>query len=114
MARTPRIEVPVFRALRKLPFFRLLAIGEIVLLAGRHLSRLTPDERRRFVELMRAGRGSRRRLPEPEQAELADLVAKAEPRLFAGTVAQKLSPVWLPRRVVQGRRRDHVGSGAGG
>ncbi|MFL5780846.1 MAG: hypothetical protein ACJ760_06010 [Thermoleophilaceae bacterium] len=106
----------MFRALKKIPLFKLLAIGEIVLLAGRHLSRLTPAERRRFVELMRAGRGSRRRLPEPQQAELSDLVAKAEPRLFAGTVAQKLSPVRLPRRLVHGPRRDpdQVGSGAGG
>jgi hypothetical protein len=103
----------VLRALRRLPLFKLLAIGEIVLLARRHLSRLTPDERRRFVELMRAGRGRRRNLPEPERDELADLVAKADPRLFAGAVAQKLSPVPLPRRVVQGPRRK-AGSGAGG
>lgn len=88
----------MLRALRRIPLFKLLAIGEIVLLAGRHLSRLTPDERRRFVELMRAGRGRRRNLPEKERDELADLVAKAEPRLFAGAVAEKLSPVPLPRR----------------
>jgi hypothetical protein len=31
-------------------------------------------------------------------------VAKAEPRLFAGQVADKLSPVPLPRRLVRGPR----------
>jgi hypothetical protein len=33
-------------------------------------------------------------------------VAKAEPRLFAGLVADKLSPVKLPKRVVRGKARD--------
>jgi hypothetical protein len=32
-------------------------------------------------------------------------VAKAEPRLFVGSVADKLSPVPLPRRLVQGPKR---------
>jgi hypothetical protein len=36
-------------------------------------------------------------------------VAKAEPRLFAGMVAHKLSPVPLPRRFVHGRRPREAG-----
>jgi hypothetical protein len=32
-------------------------------------------------------------------------VAKAEPRLFVGEVAEKLSPIKLPQRIVRGRRR---------
>ena len=91
--------------LRRLPVFKLLAIGEVVLLARSHLRKLTPDERRRFVALMREGRGRPSNLSQRERDELGALVAKAEPRLLAGTIAQKLSPVPLPRRLVAGRRR---------
>jgi hypothetical protein len=100
--------------LRRLPVLKLLAIGEIVLLARTHLSKLEPQERRRLVELMRAGRGRPSNLSAADREELTRLVAKAEPRLFAGSVADKLSPVPLPRRVVQGRRKRPQGSGAGG
>jgi hypothetical protein len=91
--------------LRRLPILKVLAIGEIVLLARSHLRKLDAQERRRFVELMRTGRGRPRNLSEGERAELTRLVAKAEPRLFAGSVADKLSPLPLPRRVVHGRRK---------
>ena len=91
--------------LRRLPVMKLLAIGEIALLARSHLTRLDARERRRLIELVRIGRGRRRNLSERERQELSDLVAKTEPRLFAGLAAAKLSPVPLPRRVVHGRRR---------
>ena len=91
--------------LKRLPIFRLLAVGEIALLARSHIARLEPAERRRFVELLRKGRGRSTNLTGSEREEFADLVAKVEPRLFAGLVADKLSPVPLPRRVVQGRRK---------
>jgi len=87
--------VPV---LKRLPLVRLLAIGEIVLLAREHFEKLDPSERRRLVELVRRGRN----LSPPERSELAVLVAKADPRLFAGLVAEKLSPVGLPQRFVHG------------
>lgn len=90
--------------LRRLPILKLLAIGEIALLARTHISKLTPDERRRFVELLREGRGRPSNLSASEREELEALVAKAEPRLFAGMVADKLSPVPLPRRFVRGPR----------
>jgi hypothetical protein len=90
--------------LRRLPILKLLAIGEITLLARTHIAKLTPEERRRFVELMREGRGRPSNLDAAEREELGALVAKAEPRLFAGMVADKLSPVPLPRRFVRGRR----------
>jgi hypothetical protein len=92
--------------LKRLPVLKLLAVGEIALAARAHAIRLTPDERRRLVELVRTGRGRPSRLSDPERAELRDLVAKAEPRLFAGTVADALSPVPLPRRIVHGPRRS--------
>ena len=91
--------------LRRLPVFKLLAIGEIALLAHTHVGRLEPAERRRLLDLVRKGRGRRRNLSPAEQEELSRLVAKAEPRLFAGLAADKLSPVPLPRRLVHGRRR---------
>ena len=91
--------------LRRMPLFKLLAIAEITVLAGRHVSRLTPAERRRLVALLRDGRGRGRNLPDPEREELAALVAKVEPRRFAGAAADRLSPVRLPRRIVNGRAR---------
>jgi hypothetical protein len=91
--------------LRRLPILKVLAIGEIALLARSHLRKLDADERRRLIELLREGRGRPRNLSAAEREELTGLVAKAEPRLFAGSVADKLSPVPLPRRAVQGRAR---------
>jgi hypothetical protein len=90
--------------LKRLPILKLLAIGEIALIARTHVAKLDPVERRRLVELVKEGRGRPRNLSQAEREELEALVAKAEPRLFAGLVADKLSPVPLPRRVVQGRR----------
>lgn len=75
-----------------------------MLLAHHHVHKLEPHERRRVVALVRAGRGRRRNLSAAERDELAALVAKAQPRLFVGLAAQKLSPVPLPKRVVYGRR----------
>jgi hypothetical protein len=91
--------------LRRLPMLKLLAIGEIALLARNHLARLSPAERRRLIELLRQGRGRSRNLSDDERAELSELVAKAEPRRFAGLAADRLSPVPLPRRITHGPRR---------
>lgn len=91
--------------LRRLPILKLLAIGEIALLAREHVSLLDPRERRRLLELVRKGKGRTRGLSPQEREELAALVAQAEPRRFAGLVADKLSPVPLPGRIVGGRRR---------
>src|SRR3954447_18417070 len=91
--------------LKRVPMLKMLAIAEIALAARAHAVRLTADERRRLVALVRTGRGRPSRLTEAERAELRELVAKAEPRLSAGTVAGALSPAPLPRRVVHGPRR---------
>ena len=90
--------------LRRLPVFKLLAIAEIAMLARNHFSRLDAQERGRLVELVRTGRGRARNLQPAEREELAALVAKLEPRQFAGLAADKLSPVPLPRRFTHGRR----------
>jgi hypothetical protein len=95
--------------LKRLPVMKVLAIGEIALLARTHASKLSPDERRRLLTLVRKGRGRTRTLAAEEREELAELVAKAEPRRFAGLVADKLSPVPLPRRLVNGPTRPRRG-----
>ena len=91
--------------LRRLPVLKLLAVGEIALLARSHIARLQPAERRRFVELLRKGHGRPSNLSPAEREELSTLLAKAESRLFAGMAADMLSPVPLPRRVVRGPRK---------
>jgi hypothetical protein len=84
---------------------RVLALAEIALIARDHVTRLEPQERRRLVHLVRVGRGRPQRLTEREREELRGLVAKAEPRLFVGEVAEKFSPVKLPQRIVRGPKR---------
>jgi hypothetical protein len=91
--------------LRHIPLVRLLAIAEIMLVAQDHVTRLDPRERRRVLHLLRIGRGRPQRLSEAEREELRQLVAKAEPRLLVGEVAERLSPVKLPQRVVRGPRK---------
>ena len=88
-----------------IPVVRLLAAAEIVLIAHDHIVKLEPRERRRMLELLRIGHGRPRNLSRSQREELQRLVAKAEPRLFAGLVAEQLSPIKLPRRIVHGRQR---------
>jgi len=85
---------------------KLIAIGEIALLARNHLSRLSPKERRRMMELLRIAKGRPSHLAPAERGELAALVAKAEPWLFASIVADKLSPVPGTGRVFRSVRRS--------
>jgi hypothetical protein len=93
--------------LRRIPVFKLVAIAEVGMLAREHLNRLTPQERRRLIELVRLGRGRPSNLKGRQRQELAWLVAKLEPRMFAGAAADKLSPVPLPKRMLRGgRERD--------
>ncbi len=90
--------------LKRLPIMRLLALGEIAVLAKEHLDKLESHERRRLLALLRDGRGRPSNLSRRQRDELEALIAKIEPRLFAGTAAEKLSPVPLPDSVVRGRR----------
>jgi hypothetical protein len=91
--------------LRHVPVVRLVALGELVLIAWDHVGRLEPQERRRLVHLLRIGRGRPQKLSTAQREELHRLVEKAEPRLFAGEVAERLSPFKLPGRVVRGPRK---------
>lgn len=87
-----------------IPMARLMAAAQVVMLARRHWHRLEPNERRRLFTLVRVAGGRRGRLTPDERLELARLIAKADPKLFAGLVAQKLSPVPFPKRMVRGKR----------
>jgi hypothetical protein len=91
----------MFRAARRLPFLKLLAVVQLALLARRHMRALSPEERRRMGELARRGRS----LSPDEKAELRDLATRLEPRAFAGAVADAFSPFPLPKRVTHGPRR---------
>ena len=84
--------------LRRIPVMYLLMAGEVLLIAHNHLTRLNPGERRRFVALMRQGHGRPGNLSERDRQELQELIAKAEPKLFAQRAAVKLSPVRVPKR----------------
>jgi antitoxin (DNA-binding transcriptional repressor) of toxin-antitoxin stability system len=78
---------------KRLPVARLIALAEVAVIAHEHIGRLEPKERRRIVELLRRGRGRPSNLSGKERRELALLVAKAEPRLFARSVAKKFNPI---------------------
>ena len=82
-----------------MPFLKLLAIAQTVLLAQRHLKRLNSRDRRRLGQLVRRGPRMDRR----EREELRRLIGKLEPRAFAATTADAFSPVPLPRWLA-GRR----------
>jgi hypothetical protein len=83
----------MFRLLRRMPVFRLLAIGKIVLLARRHFRGLDTNDRRRLRELLRRGRG----MSAAERDELRRLLAKLEPREFVLATVNAFSPVRIPR-----------------
>jgi hypothetical protein len=90
--------------LRRVPVLKLLAAAEVAVLARDHLRRLTPLQRR-LMALLRKGRGRPSNLSEQDRDELAELVAKVEPRLLVGAAVERLSPVPLPRRLLYGPRR---------
>ena len=85
----------MFRTIRRLPFFKLVAILQLALLARRHLGVLTPAERRRMLDLTRHPKT----MTPAERRELRDLALKLEPRAFAGAAADRLSPLPLPRKL---------------
>ena len=90
----------MFRLFRRFPFFKLLALAQIAVLARHHLRHLDGAERRRLAELVKRGR----RMDRTERDELRRLLAKVEPRAFVAGAADAFSPVPLPRWLA-GRRR---------
>jgi hypothetical protein len=94
--------------LKRVPIFKLLALAEVAVLAKAHYGRLTADERRRLLQLVQTSRGRKGNLSQAERDELAVLVNKMEPRMFAGSAASQLSPIPLPKRITHGRKRDRA------
>jgi hypothetical protein len=85
----------MLRQLRRMPFLKVLAIAQALLLARRHVLRLDAGDRRRLRELAKRGRS----LSPAERDELRRLLSKMEPRAFAVGAADAFSPVPLPRRL---------------
>jgi hypothetical protein len=85
--------------LRRLPVLKLLALAELALVARKHIQHLDGSERHRLMELVRRGRG----MSAAEREELRGLVSKLDARAFAGSAAQRLSPVRLPGRLTRAR-----------
>ena len=85
--------------LRRLPVVRLLFLAELAIVARRHYELLTPAERRKLLALVRKGRS----LSPKQKQELRRLVHKLEPRAFAGSAAQRLSPLPLPKRLTKAK-----------
>jgi hypothetical protein len=94
----------LLQSYRAIPMAKLLTAAQLVMIARRHWLRLEPHERRRLFTLVRVATGRRGRLTPAERFELARLIAKADPKLFAGLVVQKLSPVPLPKRMARTKR----------
>ena len=92
------------KLVKGLPVGRLLLLGDVVLLAGRHLGRLDRGELRRLASLTGRFGAGRGKLEPAEREELHALIAKLEPRLLLGTAVRRLSPLPVPRRVLYGRR----------
>lgn len=90
----------MFKLLKAMPFLRLLAIGQMILLARRHFRRLGPGDRRRMAELVRKGRGA----TPAERDELRAIMAKLEPKEFAFAAAKRFSPMPLGRLGNRGAR----------
>ena len=88
------------RLAKRIPALKFLAVGEISLLARRHLLLLDGAERRRMAMLL-----VKRNRSAAEQAELGRLAAKARVRAFAGNSLDALSPLPLPRIVREGRKK---------
>jgi hypothetical protein len=82
--------------IKRLPFFKILAVAKVALLLRRHLRGLSKADRRRLTELARRGT----KLTPAERTELRALVAKMEPGAFAVGAANHISPVPLPRWLV--------------
>jgi hypothetical protein len=92
------------RVSRGVPVARALTLAQVAMLARQHWLKLEPAERRRLMALLRRAGAHRGHLSAADRSELYRLVAKADPRLFAGLVAQRFSPVPLPARFRRGAR----------
>jgi len=96
------------RLARGVPIAWVLLVGEVALLAGRHLARLDRGERRRLMALVGRSRGRPGSLSASDRRELHTLVARLEPRLFVGTALRRISPAPLPKRLLYGSSENRA------
>jgi len=87
--------------LKRLPFLKILAFGQIAMLARRHFMQLSPKDRTRLRELAKRPH----KLDPKERRELSGLLGKLEPRAFAAGAADAFSPLPLPQRLLRGKSR---------
>ena len=87
------------KVIRRLPILRLVAIAKLALVVKKHMEHLTPAERRRLARL--ASRPHK--LKPKERKDLRRLVSKLDARAFAGSAADRFSPLPLPRRLTKAR-----------
>src|SRR5947209_5329065 len=87
------------RVAKGVPIARMLLVGDIALL-------LNGAERRRLAQLLHKRARRTGGLDADERAELDEIVAKLQPRLFLGTAARRLSPIRLPARLLYGPRNS--------
>jgi hypothetical protein len=98
---------------RRVPVLKLLLAAELALLAHDHVTRLSPQERRRLLTLIGHARGRRHNLTPGEREELATLIARMEPRILFGRTVDRLSPLPVPERLLYGPRPTGRGQGSG-
>ena len=84
-----------------MPFLKVLAVAQTVLLARRHFLQLSGEDRRRLRELVMRGKG----MSAAERDELRRLLSKLEPAAFAFATADAFSPLPIPGR--RRRQRRH-------
>jgi branched-subunit amino acid aminotransferase/4-amino-4-deoxychorismate lyase len=77
------------RVLKNVALLRIVVLGQLALLARRHIGALTPQERRRLLKLARRPHN----LSARERKELRSLAAKLEPGAFARNAARTVSPI---------------------
>ncbi len=94
------------RLAKGIPVVQMLLAAQVALLLGRHLTKLDSGDMNRLLALVTKARGLPSRLTQKEQDELHRLVAKLEPRLFAGAAVETVSPLPLPKRFLYGNKQN--------
>ena len=106
----------MFRALRRMPFFKVLAVAKIALLAPASLKGLDAGDRRRMSEIVHHGR----HMDRSEREELRRLLGKLDPRALQPRRPRRSHPCrclagWVDVLRVEGggRRRLEGETGPG-
>ena len=96
---------------RRLPWGRVLLLGEIAAILARHVALLDGPERRRLGTLLARAARHPRSLSDQDGAELRRLVAKLQPRVLVGSAVRRVVPVPIPARLLYGARAPQLPPG---